>query len=134
MTSFTEEIRNRQFVSGEPLISEALIVAQKVFFNYGMAGIPASYADFLKQYNGIKSGGAYLFGATVDDDLDIIDKNLQMSKPENTLLLGYNDFDLLVFDYTTKSYQIVDRLDFAVLENYTEDEIDFALRQIFNVG
>ena len=57
-----------------------------------------------------------------------------MSKPENTLLLGNNDFDLLVFDYTTKSYQIVDRLDFAVLENYTEDEIDFALRQIFNVG
>ena len=89
--------------------------------------------DFLKKYNGIKANGAYLFGATVDDELDIIDCNEHMSKPEGTLLLGYNDFDLLVFNFLEKQYQIVDREDMEVLDSYPETEIDYALAQIFNV-
>ena len=56
-----------------------------------------------------------------------------MMKPENSLLLGYNEFDLLIFNYATKKYQIVDREDFDVIDEYNEDEISYALGQIFNV-
>ena len=133
MNNFTEQLKNQNIASGEKLEPEALIVAQKVLFGMGLKGIPQSYADFLKQYNGVKANGAYLFGATVDDELDIIDCNEQISKPEKTLLLGYNDFDLLVFNFITKQYQIVDREDMKVLDSYTESEIDYALAQIFNV-
>ena len=133
MNNFTEQLKNQNIASGEKLEPEALIVAQKVLFGMGLKGIPQSYADFLKQYNGVKANGAYLFGATVDDELDIIDCNEQISKPEKTLLLGYNDLDLLVFNFITKQYQIVDREDMKVLDSYPESEIDYALAQIFNI-
>ena len=133
MNNFTEQLKNQNIASGEKLEPEALIVAQKVLFGMGLEGIPQSYADFLKQYNGVKANGAYLFGATVDDELDIIDCNEQISKPEKTLLLGYNDLDLLVFNFITKQYQIVDREDMKVLDSYPESEIDYALAQIFNI-
>lgn len=133
MTSFIQMLQNRKFTQGEKLESEALIVAQKILVNSGLDFIPSSYASFLKHYNGIKANGAYLFGATVDDELDIVDKNKEMLKPDGSLLLGYNDFDLLVFNYQTHQYQIVDREDLSVLDSYSEKELDFALTQIFDI-
>lgn len=128
---FIELIKDKNIDKGEDLESEALIVAQKVLCNMGLDMIPRAYADFLRAYNGIKYDGVYLFGATVDDDLDIIDKNEQMDKPENTVLLGYNEFDLLCYDFKSKQYKIVDRNDFEVINTYEENEIDDALSAIF---
>ena len=102
MENFIRNLSGQIFEQGEKLESEALIVAQKILVNNGMDFIPHSYSSFLKVYNGIKRDGAYLFGATIDDDLDIVDKNKDMMKPENSLLLGYNEFDLLIFNYETK--------------------------------
>ena len=133
MTKFIDEIRNKKFAQGEKLESEALIVAQKVLCNMGLDFLPPSYVNFLRHYNGIKYDGAYLFGATVDDDLDIIDQNEQRQRPKNTVLLGCNDFDLLGFNYTKKEYQIIDRADFEVRERFAEDEADMALARIFDV-
>ncbi len=131
MNKFLEEIKDKRFAHGEKLETEALIIAQKVLHNMGLGLIPKSYADFLHHYNGMKFDGSYLFGATVDDDLDIIDKNEQMKKPENTILLGYNDFDLLCYDYTLNEYLIIDRGDFKVTDKYSENELDYALSKIF---
>ncbi len=131
MSTFIEEICDKNFAHGEALEPEALIIAQKVLHNMGLGLIPQSYIEFLHQYNGLKFEGSYLFGATVDDDLDIIDKNEQMKKPENSILLGYNDFDLLCYDYKLQEYLIVDRSDFQVREKYSEAEVDYALSKIF---
>lgn len=130
---FTDLIKDKQFDTGEELEAEALIVAQKILCNTGLNFIPQSYTDFLHNYNGLKHNGCYLFGATVDDDLDIIDKNEQMDKPENTILLGCNEFDLLCYDFEQKLYKIVDRDDFEVMNTYSEDEIDDALAAVFNI-
>lgn len=131
--SFIDLIKDKNVTKGEDLESEALIVAQKVLCNMGLDMIPRHYADFLHRYNGLKYDGIYLFGATVDDDMDIIDKNEQMSKPDNCILLGYNEFDLLCYDFKQKQYKIVDRSDFEVLDTYEENEIDDALSAIFTV-
>jgi len=130
---FADLIKDTNIITGEKLETEALIVAQKVLCNMGLDMIPRTYADFLRQYNGLKHNGVYLFGATVEDDLDIIDKNEQLDKPQNTILLGYNDFDLLGYNFKQKQYQIIDRADFEVLETYSEDEMDEALASIFSV-
>lgn len=130
---FIDLIKNKNLTAGEKLEPEALIVAQKVLHNMQLDFIPPAYANFLHHYNGVKYNGAYLLGATVDDDLDIIDKNEQMATPEHTILLGYNDFDLLCYDYVAKNYKIVDRDDFDVLYTYNEEELDDALAAIFNV-
>lgn len=130
--TFTDLIKDKNIVKGEDLESEALIVAQKVLCNMGLDFIPKSYADFLRHYNGMKYEGVYLFGATVDDDMDIIDKNEQMDKPENSILLGYNEFDLLCYDFKSKQYKIVDRSDFEVMNTYEVNEMDDALSAIFS--
>ena len=133
MSGFTDELKDKKIAQGEKLESEALIVAQKVLCNMGLDFLPASYVAFLRQYNGIKFDGSYLFGATVDDDLDIIDKNEELPHIGKVVWLGYNDFDLLGFDYDKKQYQIYDREDMSVRETFSEDEIDSALSRIFNV-
>ncbi len=133
MVSFLSQLNQQNSTQGEKLETEALIVAQKLLVNSGLSFIPASYIEFLKHCNGVKANGAYLFGATVDNDLDIVDKNEQMIKPDNTLLLGYNDFDLLVYNYQNQCYQIIDRDDLNVLDSYKENELDYALTQIFSV-
>lgn len=133
MSEFIKTLQERKFACGEKLESEALIVAQKFLYNMGFTSIPLSYIEFLKQCNGVKYDGSYLFGATVDDDLDIIDKNEQMSRPSGKLLLGYNEFDLLCYDYQQKQYQIIDRADFQVLETYNDNERDAALSEIFKI-
>lgn len=127
-----QSLKNRKIFKGEDLDSESLIVAQKLLVNMHLDFLPHTYVEFLKNFNGIKAGGAYLFGATVDDDLDIIDKNEQMRRPKNCILLGCNEFDLLVFNYKTHLYQIIDREDFAVIDEYSETEAGYALSQIFN--
>lgn len=131
--NFKQLLQNKKIFQGEKLESEALIVAQKVLCGMGLDFLPASYADFLRQYNGIKFEGSYLFGATVDDDLDIIDKNRQMRKPQDCILLGYNEFDLLCYNYKMQQYQIVDRVDFMVLDCYDEAEFDEALCRFFKI-
>lgn len=133
MSGFTDELKDKKIAQGEKLESEALIVAQKVLCNMGLDFLPVSYVAFLRQYNGIKFDGSYLFGATIDDDLDIIDKNEELPHIGKVVWLGYNDFDLLGFDYDKKQYQIYDREDMSVRETFTEDEIDSALSRIFNV-
>ena len=129
--SFIDLIKDKNITKGEDLESEALIVAQKVLCNMGLDMIPRPYANFLHKYNGLKYDGIYLFGATVDDDMDIIDKNEQMDKPENCILLGYNEFDLLCYNFKLKQYQVVDRDDLEVMNTYAENELDKALATIF---
>ena len=131
--NFLQYLKEKTFQEGEPLESEAMIVAQKVLHNMGLDFIPPAYIAFLKHHNGIKADGSYLFGATVDDELDIIDQNEQLPRPENTILLGCNEFDMLGYNYEKKEYQIIDRQDLEILDNYAEDDLGAALGAIFQV-
>lgn len=133
MQNFIQSLKKRRIFKGEDLDSESLIVAQKLLVNMHLDFLPHSYVEFLKNFNGIKANGAYLFGATVDDDLDIIDKNEQMRRPKNCILLGYNEFDILVYNFKKHLYQIIDREDFTIIDEYKEEDIGYALSQIFSV-
>lgn len=134
LNKFFQYLTSVSFIEGEPLESEAVIVAQKVLHNMGLDFIPPAYIDFLKHHNGVKADGSYLFGATVDDELDIIDQNEQLPRPENTILLGCNEFDMLGYNYEKKEYQIIDRQDLEILDSYAEDDVETALSAIFQVS
>lgn len=133
MKNFIKSLENAEVTAGEKLISEALIVAQKILVNMGLDFIPPSYVQFLKKYNGVKSKTAFLCGATVDNDMDIVDKNRDISKPDDCIILGYNQKNLLCFNYKIKKYQIIDKDDFAVLNTFNDNELGRALNKIFNV-
>ena len=127
---FEKFLQNRTFEQGEALEAEALIVAQIILVNSGADFIPKSYVEFLRRYNGFKSDRVYFFGATVDDDLDIVDRNEDTPKPKNSIVLGYNDTDLLCFDFTEKKYQIADRDTLQIVETFAENDLDAALQEI----
>lgn len=131
LDGFLKYLSSVSYQEGEPLESEALIVAQKVLHNMGLDFIPPTYVAFLKYHNGIKANGSFLFGATVDDELDIIDQNEQLPRPEKTILLGRNEFDLLGYNYEKNEYQIIDRHDLEILDSYAEDDLEAALGEIF---
>lgn len=133
MQKFIQTLKKRRIFKGEDLDSESLIVAQKLLVSMHLDFLPHSYVEFMKQFNGVKVDGAYLFGATIDDDLDIIDKNEQMRRPKNCILLGCNDFDLLVYNFKKHQYQVIDREDFTVIDEYSEQDAGYALSQILNV-
>lgn len=133
MQKFINSLKKRKLFKGEDLDSESLIVAQKLLVNMHLDFLPHSYIEFLKSFNGVKTDGSYLFGATVDDDLDIIDKNEQMKRPKNCILLGYNEFDILVFNFKKHLYQVIDREDFTVIDEYDEQDAKYALSQILSV-
>lgn len=133
MKNFIKSLENQKVTVGEKLISEALIVAQKILVNMGLDFIPPSYVQFMKKYNGVKSDKAFLCGATVDDDMDIVDKNQDIKKPKNCILLGYNKESLLCFNYKSKKYQIVDKDDLTVLNTFNDNDLGKALDMIFNV-
>lgn len=133
MKKFIQSLTNKDITAGEKLISEALIVAQKILVNMGLDFIPQSYVQFLKLYNGVKSAQAYLCGATVDDDMDIVDKNRDISKPEDCILLGYNTQNLLCFNYKSRKYQIIDKDNLTVLKAFNDNDLGKALDMIFNV-
>ena len=133
MQKFINSLKKRKLFKGEDLDSESLIVAQKLLVNMHLDFLPHSYIEFLKSFNGVKTNGSYLFGATVDDDLDIIDKNEQMKRPKNCILLGYNEFDILVFNFKKHLYQVIDREDFTVIDEYDEQDAKYALSQILSV-
>lgn len=134
LKDFLQYLASVAFIEGEPLESEAVIVAQKVLHNMGLDFIPSTYVAFLKHHNGVKADGCYLFGATVDDEMDIIDQNEQLPRPEKTILLGCNEFDMLGYNYELKEYQIIDRKDLEILDSYAEDDVAVALNAIFQVS
>ena len=127
---FENFLQNRTYKQGENLESEALIVAQKILVNSGADFIPKSYIELLKKYNGLKTDNICFFGATIDDDMDIVDRNEDTLHPENTIVLGYSDDTLLCFAYKLKKYQIIDRDTLQAMDNFEEDDLDSALMEL----
>ena len=59
-----QSLENEPFTAGEELVSEAMIVAQKILVNMGLDFIPPSYVQFLKKYNvskGVIECGSLLY-------------------------------------------------------------------------
>lgn len=121
-----ETLKKQNTYAVEPLSPQDLIYAQKTLLKFGFAEIPEEVCKFLHQINGFTYEGSHIFGIIPEplNFMDIINVNILNKEKlkQDQLILADNEFDFLIFDNKSKSYQIVDKQDLAVLEEYNNLE------------
>ncbi|MDR1694193.1 MAG: hypothetical protein LBR70_03255 [Lactobacillaceae bacterium] len=99
---------------------------QRALVENKIATIPNSFIDFLESINGINYKGGEIFGINPPSNLagDILDINLKQERfiKSKYIILGVDDFDYLVYNQEKSLYQIIDKSDLEVLEEYPEAE------------
>lgn len=113
-------------VTAPEFSAENLIFAQRALNRLFIAPIPQEYIIFINLQNSFECSGCRLYGILPGNGnpLDIVNANLCAGLPDSNkkIVLGENEFDYLVFNYDCDAYQIVDKEDFEVLEEYTDLE------------
>lgn len=91
--------------------------------DFGLPAIPQEYQILLAEFNGITFDGTNLMGINPEGPFyDILDENLAIDTDDETLVLGFDEFDYLIWNPQSSRYQIVDIIDrvsfgeFAALE------------------
>jgi len=136
MSEISEEIISIEgLVFGEKLTAENVEKSiEKMKMNH-LSFYPNEFLNFLKEVNGVRYDGASIFGiSNVDIDIieDIVDRNVELSHLQDTgCFLGENEFDYLFYNKELKEYQIVDKMDMEVLENYSE--LDDAIAHVLSI-
>ena len=110
----------------EPLSPLLVNQTKQALKQHHIADIPQDYLNFLRSYNGLHYQDAWLCGIFAKHDCinDILDLNIRISHPlaQDTILLGFDEFDFLGYSQKWNIYQIIDKDDFEVLEEYQDLE------------
>ncbi len=127
MKNFIAQIAARNDIEKQPALTPSnLINCQKQLQQNNIAPIPQAYLELLHFCNGLYVDGAWLAGIYPDTPqaLDIYLLNLQVKHPlsRDIIILGADDFDYLAFNHKWQIYQIIDKDDLEVLEEYQQLE------------
>ncbi len=106
--------------------SEDLIFAQKALTKFGIGAMPADFVKILHHVNSLNLEGCRLFGVIPEplNFMDIVNVNVVQKLPDagDKIILGDNEFDSLVYVHSKQCYQIIDKSDNEVLEEYKSIE------------
>ena len=109
-----------------PLSKAELEQANQILHQYNIVAIPQEYLKFLNFSNGLNHQDAWLCGIFSEHKQinDICRFNIQLDHPlsQDIIFLGFNEFDLLGYNQRWHVYQIIDKDDFEVLEEYQDME------------
>lgn len=121
---------------GTPLNTKDIISVQKALTRQGLPVLPSAFINFLRHYNGVKSQDSHILGiAPVSDEQeDIVSFNDEYNQSSDMVILGYDDFGYLVYNTSTKTYQLVDKEGGMVIEEFFEDELEYALISVIHVN
>jgi len=112
-----------------------IIECQKELRLNRIAPIPEDYLVFLHHTNGLSCNDAWLAGIYPHDTQvpDICRLNRQVHHPlsRDLIILGADDFDYLGFNHKWQVYQIIDKDDLEVLEEY--QNLEQALNYILKI-
>ncbi len=136
MLTLLKRIKNKIHPPKEVLLTQALISqASQILAQHHIASIPSDYLHFLHFCNGLQYQDAWLLGIFEEHTQinDICRFNLQISHPlsKDIIILGFDEFDLLGYNQKWNSYQIIDKDDFEVLEEY--QDLETALNYILKI-
>lgn len=120
---------------GSPLSADLITQTNQLLAQHSIATIPEAYVNFLHFCNGLNHEDAWLCGIDVQHQKtnDIYQFNLQIAHPlsQDIIFLGFDEFDLLGYNQKWKTYQIIDKDDFEVLEEY--QDLEPALNYILKI-
>lgn len=136
MKKIIEQIRTTPNTGlGKPVDSRKIILCQKELMKNNIAPIPNSFLELLHTYNAISYDGAEIFGIFPNEKsfFDIVKANLMspFNNKSNIVVLGCDEFDYMVYNTQGSTYQIIDKEDLEVLEEYTD--IEQALYHILKI-
>ncbi|MBO5442153.1 MAG: hypothetical protein J6A33_00010 [Alphaproteobacteria bacterium] len=120
---------------GSPVKAKDIILCQKQLLSNRFPTIPDSFLKILHTFNAVSFNGSHIFGISPENQYltDIFKANISHNRNPNILLLGCDEFDYLGYNQLSKSYQIIDKEDAEVLEEYPERELELALTYILKI-
>ncbi len=120
---------------GSPVKAKDIILCQKQLLSNRFPTIPDSFLEILHTFNAASCNGSHVYGISPKNQYlsDIFRENMSHNRNPNILLLGCNEFDYLGYNQLSKSYQIIDKEDAEVLEEYPEKELNLALTYILKI-
>ncbi len=127
---------HKEFDIEAPLDAKDLILLQKNFAKNNYPMLPLSFLHFLQHANGISTGESVILGINdgAGEVPDIVMYNQMFNQTNDQVIIGYDDFDFLVYNHTSQKYQLIDREDNVVVEEYAEDDLEYALTSVLHIG
>lgn len=120
---------------GHPVNVKKIILCQKELMQNHNAMIPDGFLDFLHRFNAVSYDGAKIFGIAPDNkifmDLAAANRMSPLSGNSQMVVLGCDEFDYIAYNTQKSVYQIIDKEDLEVLEEYSD--IEQALRHILKI-
>ena len=112
-----------------------IIRCQKQLKQNNIAPVPDEYLQLLRFSNGLRGNGSLLAGIYPENPElpDLLRLNLRVRHPlcRDLIILGVNEMDYLGYNHKWQVYQIIDKDDFEVLEEY--HELTAALNDILKI-
>lgn len=132
---FAKAKANPGVICGEPGDGRVIRLALNSLKNSGLPEISPEYAEFLKNYNGMSYDGGCLYGIGphILKNLDILEINQRLRRYDcrERIILGHDEFDWLAYHPGRGTYQLLDKEDAALLEEFTS--LSQALRYIIKI-
>ena len=136
MQNFINKINQISGIVTDSSLTPAQIIrCQKQLKQNNIAPVPDEYLQLLRFSNGLRGNGSLLAGIYPENPEfpDLLRLNLRVRHPlcRDLIILGVNEMDYLGYNHKWQVYQIIDKDDFEVLEEY--HELTAALNDILNI-
>lgn len=136
MQNFINKINQiSDIVTDNSLTPAQIIRCQKQLKQNNIAPVPDEYLQLLRFSNGLRGNGSLLAGIYPENPEfpDLLRLNLRVRHPlcRDLIILGVNEMDYLGYNHKWQVYQIIDKDDFEVLEEY--HELTTALNDILKI-
>jgi hypothetical protein len=122
-------------ITDSSLTPAQIIRCQKQLKQNNIAPVPDEYLQLLRFSNGLRGNGSLLAGIYPENPEfpDLLRLNLRVRHPlcRDLIILGVNEMDYLGYNHKWQVYQIIDKDDFEVLEEY--HELTTALNDILKI-
>lgn len=136
MQNFINKINQISGIVTDSSLTPAQIIrCQKQLKQNNIAPVPDEYLQLLRFSNGLRGNGSLLAGIYPENPEfpDLLRLNLRVRHPlcRDLIILGVNEMDYLGYNHKWQVYQIIDKDDFEVLEEY--HEVTAALNDILKI-
>lgn len=136
MQNFINKINQISGIVTDSSLTPAQIIrCQKQLKQNNIAPVPDEYLQLLRFSNGLRGNGSLLAGIYPENPEfpDLLRLNLLVRHPlcRDLIILGVNEMDYLGYNHKWQVYQIIDKDDFEVLEEY--HELTAALNDILKI-
>lgn len=114
-------IESEDLVCGDGIESRKLAIYNMELTKNGLPALPADFCGFLEECNGVLGDGISVFGANPEAPFaDILSENIKLNLEEKAdlLVLGFDDFDYLVFNARDNLFQLIEKIDMELMAEY----------------